>query len=94
MTSSFYFVTNSNLCNYADEYTLYAIDKKLHVAKSNLEANLLFCRDSFMRIIMILNPGKCYYMLISNHDDPNEINLDGTKITSFNNEKLLGMLID
>ena len=83
MTSSFYFVTNSNLCNYADEYTLYAIDKKLHVAKSNL-----------MRIIMILNPGKCYYMLISNHDDPNEINLDGTKITSFNNEKLLGMLID
>ena len=33
-------------------------------------------------------------MLIVNHDEPDEINLNGTEITSTNKEKLLGALID
>ena len=43
---------------------------------------------------MVLNPGKCYYMLIGNHDEPDKINLNGTEITSSNNETLLLVLID
>ena len=33
------FKTNSNLCNYANDNTLYAIIKDLHVVKSNFEIN-------------------------------------------------------
>ena len=47
-----------------------------------------------MRIVLLPNPGKCYYMLISNQDEPYKINLNGTEITSINNEKLFGVLID
>ena len=41
---------------------------------------------------MVLNPGKCHYMLIGNNDEPDKINLNGTGITNSNNEKLLGAL--
>ena len=47
-----------------------------------------------MRIVLLPNPGKFYYMLISNQDEPYKINLNGTEITSINNEKLFGVLID
>ena len=46
----FLFLTNSNLCNYADDNTLYAINKNLHVCLI-LRQVLLLCRKSFMRII-------------------------------------------
>ena len=43
---------------------------------------------------MIFNPGKCHYMLISNHDKPDKINLNGTEITGSNENKLLSVHID
>ena len=43
---------------------------------------------------MIFNPGKCHYMLTSNHDKPEKINLNGTEITGSNKNKLLGVHID
>ena len=43
---------------------------------------------------MIFNPGKCHYMLISNHDKPGKINLNGTEITGRSKNKLLGVHID
>ena len=33
-------------------------------------------------------------MLIGSHKEPDEINLNGTEITSNNNKKLIGVLID
>ena len=41
---------------------------------------------------MVRCPGKCYYMLIGNHEEPDKINLNGTEITCCNNEKLFGVL--
>ena len=43
---------------------------------------------------MVLNPGKCHYILIGNIDQPDKINLNCTEITSSYDEKLLGWLID
>ena len=43
---------------------------------------------------MVLNPAKCYYMLIGDHDEPDKINLNGTKITSSSkNNSLMCSLI-
>ena len=41
---------------------------------------------------MVLTPGKCYYILKSNHDELDKINVNVTEITSSNNEELLGVL--
>ena len=43
---------------------------------------------------MVLNPGKCYYLLLGNRSNSDTINLNGTKLASSSYEKLLGILID
>ena len=35
----FYFINNINLCNYADDNTLYSFSKKLNMVKENLKIN-------------------------------------------------------
>ena len=59
----FLFVANSNLCNYAIDNILYAINKKLHVVKSYYKANFAFMQRWFYENHIVLNPGKCHYML-------------------------------
>ena len=43
---------------------------------------------------MTLNPGKCHYMVIGSRDLSHEIMLNNNKITSSNEEKLLGIFLD
>ena len=43
---------------------------------------------------MTLNPGKCHYMVIGSRDPSYEIILNNNKITSSNEKKLLGILLD
>lgn len=43
---------------------------------------------------MILNPGKCHYMVIGSKDLSREIMLNNNEITSSNEEKLLGIPLD
>ena len=43
---------------------------------------------------MTLNPGKCHYMVIGSRDLSYEIMLNNHKITSSNEEKLLGIFLD
>ena len=80
----FLFMTNSNLCNYADDNTLYAISKDLHVVKSNLQVNFAIMQKWFYENYMVLNSGKCHFMLIGNHDELDKISLNGTEIISSN----------
>ena len=37
----FYFINNGNLCNYADDNTLYSIGKSLNMVKENFKINFL-----------------------------------------------------
>ena len=43
---------------------------------------------------MVLNPGKCHYLVLGNRSNSDTINLNGTKLASSSYEKLLGILID
>ena len=43
---------------------------------------------------MVLNPGKCHFLVVGNSSNSDTINLNGTKLASSNYEKLLGILID
>ena len=84
------FITESNLCSYADDNSLYAINENLHAVKSNVELNFTIDHIWFSENQMTLNP---YYMLISSGDEANRINLSGTKTKIINDEKLFRLFI-
>ena len=46
----------------------------------------------FMILDMVLNPGKCYYIVIGDDDPTHKIILNDNEISSSNEEKLLGIL--
>ena len=56
----FYFINNGNLCNYADDNTLYSIGKSLNMVKENLKINFLIMQKWFYENHMVLYPGKCH----------------------------------
>ena len=43
---------------------------------------------------MVLNPGRCHYIVISDDDASHKIILNNNEIASSNEEKLLGILLD
>ena len=43
---------------------------------------------------MVLNPGKCHYLLLGNKSNSDTINLNGMKLVSSSYEKLLDILTD
>ena len=90
----FYFINNGNLFNYADDNTLYSIGKSLNMVKENLKRNFLIMQKWFYENHMVLNPGKCNYLVLGNRSNSDTINLNGTKLASKSYEKLLGILID
>ena len=64
------------------------------MVKSNFEANFATMQRRFYENHVALNSGKCHFMLIGNHDEPDKINLNSTEITNSTNEKLLSVFID
>ena len=64
----FYFISNGNLCNQADDNTLYCIGKSLNMVKKNLKVNFLIIQKWFYKNHMVLNPGKCHYLVLGNSD--------------------------
>ena len=90
----FMFILKCNLCNYADDNTLYSTGKDLNRIKRNLKMDFMILHRWFHENHMTLNPGKCHYMVISSRDLSHEIMLNDDDITSSNEEKLLGIFLD
>ena len=90
----FMFISKCNLCNYADDNTLYSTGKNLNRIRRNLEMEFMILQQWFHENHMTLNPGKCHYMVIGSRDLSHEIMLNNNKITSSNEEKLLGIFLD
>ena len=90
----FMFISKCNLCNYADDNTLYSTGKDLNRIRRNLEMDFMILHQWFHENHMTLNPGKCHYMVIGSGDLSHEIMLNNNKITSSNEEKLLGIFLD
>ena len=85
------FVSKCNLCNYADDNTLYSTGKDLNGIRRNLEMDFMILHQWFHENHLTLNPGKFRYMVIGSRDLSHEIMLINNKITSSNEEKLLGI---
>ena len=88
------FISKCNLYNYADDNTLYSTGKDLNRIRRNLEMDFMILLLWFHKNNMTLNPGKCHYMVIGSRDLSHEIMQNNNKITSSNEEKLLGIFLD
>ena len=90
----FMFISKCSLCNFADDSTLYSTGKNLNRIRRKLEMEFMILHQWFHENHMTLNPGKCHYMVIGSRDLSHEIMLNNNKITSCNEEKLLGIFLD
>ena len=88
------FISKYNFCNYTDDNTLYSTGKDPNRIRKNLEMEFISLHQWFHENHMTLNPGKCHYMVIGRRGLSHEIMLNNNKITSSNEEKLLGIFLD
>ena len=85
----FYFINDGNLWNNADDNTLYSIGKSLNMVKENLKINFLIMQKWFHENHMVLNLGKCHYLVLGKRSNSDTINLNGTKLASSSYENYL-----
>ena len=90
----FCFIQDAYICNFADDNSLYSIEDNLKEVKTILKKNFELLQGWFYENHMVLNPGKCHYLII-NKDIINESIELGEKILHAEAEqKLLGIIKD
>ena len=62
--------------------------------KDDLEMDFIILHKWFHKNCMVLNPGKCHYIVIGDDDSSHKKILNNNENASFNEEKLLGNLLD
>ena len=88
----FYFV-DSDIANYADDNTHYAIENKGDTLIQILEKNTLHLKGWFHDNYLKINADKCKF-LITIHCDGISLNVDNEVITACKSAKMLGIAID
>ena len=74
--------------------TLSKSGKNTQAIKDDLEMDFLILRKWFHENHMILNPGKCHYIVIDSDEPTRKIILNNREIASSDEEKRLGILLD
>ena len=91
----FFFITKSEVCNFADDNTLYSCNKNLEHVLSSLKYDLRNVLDWFKINSMKANPGKFQFMVLGVINIVHfTINVNGKIIPCSNEVKLLGVTID
>ena len=87
------FIQNSDICNYADDTTIYSCDKNVDNITHKLENDVVlqWFADNFMK----LNADKCYLLVLGQRfDDPVSVKIGNTDVVNSSEEKLLGVHTD
>ena len=90
----FYFITDTNVCNYADDNCLYAVDHYLNNLVHRLEKETDICAKWYYWNYMSLNGSKCHFLVGGIKDITLSIQINGNTVTETVIEKLLGIKID
>ena len=89
------FIQNSDICNYADDTTIYSCDRSLdditHKPENDCNVALRWYADNFMK----LNADTCHLLVLGQIcDDPVTVKIGNTDFVNSSEEKLLGVHID
>ena len=90
----FYFIQDAYICNFADDNSLYSIEDNLKEVKTILEKNFELLQGWFYENYMVLNPGKCHYLIINNDIINSSIELGEKMLYAEAEQNLLGIIID
>ena len=89
------FIQNSDICNYADDTTIYACDKNLDNISHRLETACSVALEWFADNFMKLNADKCHLLVLGQRcDDPVTVRIGSADVVNSSEEKLLGVQID
>ena len=83
----------SNVCNFADDNTLYYCGKTTENVIKNLQSDLKFVLKWFRSNQMVANPGKFPYILLGKHK-PLKIAIEGFQLAAAKSVNLIGIIID
>ena len=88
-------IQNSDICNYADDTTIYACDKILENVTHKLENDCNVALEWFANNFMKLNADKCHLLVIGRRcDDPFAVKIRNAEVINSSEEKLPGVHID
>ena len=90
----FFFSTQTDVCNYADDSTFYICDKDLKSLIQRLEHDSLIAIEWFDCNYMKLNSKKCHLLLAGHKYEHMWANVGESVIWESKKEKLLGLIID
>ena len=89
-----FLVEEIEICNYADDTTIYICGHKLEHAVSSLETDAQRLSKWFLDNSMKLNPDKCHLLIFGEKNNEVSVQIGATKITESVEEKLLGVTLD
>ena len=90
----FYLVNDTEVCNYADDTTLYVGDENLRTVLSKLEKDTLLLSEWFSDNFMKLIEEKSHLLIFGTKGDRMTLNIGASQISESESEKLLGVAID
>ena len=90
----FLFVESSNLCNYADDNTLFAFGKTFAEVTRKLQNDFLILDEWFFNNFLVLNSDKCHFMTLGTPNTLPNFKCKNITIKNSVSEKLLGVIID
>ena len=90
----FLFVNNTNICNYADDTTIYACSSDLNAIINSLEKDSSVLAEWFSENFMKLNRDKCHLMIFGNNCTDSVVTIGNSAIKESDYEKLLGVTFD
>ena len=90
----FYLMNGSNICNYADDTTLYSCDHKVKTVITKLEQSANHLAKWFPENLMKLNEGKYHLIIIGTRKEKVSMSVGQVQIEESDEEKLLGVTLD
>ena len=91
----FYNIQHSQVCNFADDNTIYACGQSLDSVVSNIEKDMKIAIDWYQDNEMVANPEKFQLMFLGLKDDLKLcIDINGNVVQMTDSVKLLGITID
>ena len=88
------FISNSQICNYADDTTLYVIEQDMQQTIKTLERDVVIMGEWFKNNYMKLNEEKCHLINFSKSNNDTSLKIDNAIIKPSKERKLLGVIID
>ena len=90
----FFLVNYTEVCNYADDTTIFACDSDVNNVQYKLEADACLLSKWFADNHMKLNDAKCHFMLFGSTASGTSVNVGTSCIEQSDKEKLLGITLD